>query len=92
MPCHNVLFQCCISLTICVPSSEIPGKLRKFHSLTAVPTLQPVFMYLNRGGSRILETGGPKSEGEARIEGAKCPRIDGEAREKVGERSGEGAR
>ena len=40
-------------------------------------------MYLNRGGSRILETGGPKSEGEARIAGAKRLRIDGEARENI---------
>ena len=62
----------------------IPGKLLKFHSLTAVPTMQPVFMYLNRDGSRILETGGPKSEDEARIEGAKHPRIDDEARERRG--------
>ena len=54
-------------------------------------------MYPNRGGSRVLETGGPKSEGKARIEGAKRPRIEGEvriegeAREKAGEESGEGA-
>ena len=41
-------------------------------------------MYLNRGGSRILETGGPKSEGEPLIEGVKLPRIDGEARENGG--------
>ena len=37
---------------------------------------------------------GPQSKikGEARIEGAKRPRIEGEAREKTGEGSGEGAR
>ena len=69
----------------------IPEKLLKVDSLTAVPTLQPVFMYLNRGESRMLETGGPKSEGGARIEGAKRPKIDGEAREKAGEGSVKGA-
>ena len=72
---------------------EISGKLLKFHSLTAaVPTMQPVFMYLNRGGSRILETGGPISESEALIEGVKRPRINGEARENAGRGLGEGAR
>ena len=45
-----------------------------------------------------METGGPKAEGEARIEGAKRPRIEGEARTegeargKAGEGSGDGAR
>ena len=116
-------------------------------SLTAVPTLQPVFMYLNRGGSRILVTGvqsvliqaifwgiypripnshsrktpkthtkmknasnlppppqicgfpqstksrintiGPISEGETRIEGGKRARIDGEVQEKAGSPSPE---
>ena len=47
-------------------------------------------MYLNRGGIQDFGHGGPKSEGKARIEGAKRPRIDGEAREKAGRGLGRG--
>ena len=51
-----------------------------------------------KGEARIEGAKRPSIEGEARVEGAKRPRIegeartDGEAREKAGERSGEGAR
>ena len=70
----------CFNANIEFQAPGIPWKLQKLHSLTAVPALQPVFMYLNSGGSRILTTEGPKSEGEARIEEAKRLRIEGEAR------------
>ena len=72
---------------------RIPGKLLKFHSPTDVLSLQPVFMYLNRGGSRILETGVQNLRVKPELrERIKHPRIDGEAREKAWEGSGEGAR
>ena len=65
----------------------IPGKRLKFHSLTAVPTLQSILWY-RQGQIQDFGNRSSKSEGEARIEGVKGPRIDGETQEKVGEGSG----
>ena len=68
---------------------------RKAH--TRYDHFPPLNGQVYRGGCRILERGS-KTEGEARIEGAKRPRIEGEARsegearDKAGEGSGEGDR